>query len=153
MPSQTPFRGNSAPERRIFRKRPFEAISLRYLVGVGALDDPPRRAFRKRLFEAISLRCLVGGGALDAPHAMPSANASLSQFLSPQANFTCLKHISRAERISPAEGGFRCGLQPATRRALPRENSLPLSQDFHLPNMQRSKQKKLPQQVVESLSR
>ena len=30
--------------------------------------------------------------------------------LSPRTNFTCLRHISRAKRISPAAGGFHCGV-------------------------------------------
>ena len=59
-------------------------------VGVGALDDPLRLAFRR---------------------ASPQSIFAFPVFhLSPWANFTCLRHISRAKRISPAAGGFHCGV-------------------------------------------
>ena len=57
-------------------------------VGVGALDDPLRLAFRR---------------------ASPQSIFAFPVFhLSPWANFICLRHISRAKRISPAAGGFHC---------------------------------------------
>ena len=82
-----------------------------------AMGDPPLRFYRHISKETPTPGSPVGVGALDDPlrlafrRASPQSVFAFSVFpLSPWANFICLRHISRAKRISPAAGGFHCGV-------------------------------------------